>query len=416
MPMMNSLLLMQDVQLLCFTVIFGVLAGQRWSDATRRWLWYSFLANAVGAVGDLSAAHLPVWISQGLNLEMIPLSYALLNVSLVYFNRLSKRAVWISGAILVAFVPVFLLGCNAPDQTCNLALQDLEIALVTLVTAVILLCGAERATRAPRFLMSGFLFVFVVIEFARPAAAFFLYENPDMAFSQRLGLISAVAYIIDTSVLPLAFIWMMNARLEAELVQQSIVDPLTRVLNRRGLEQALERELMRYRRHGNELTVAMIDLDHFKLLNDAYGHPAGDAVLIGVARLLSKLLRQTDVVSRLGGEEFVLVMPHTSAEVSRPVLEQLCQRLRENQDMLPNTQVHIAASFGATTTRGRRAVTGFELLREADIALYGAKKNGRDQVRFFAAGEEEPNALHRSFRLYPSVPDENAKDVRNVTR
>src|ERR1700748_894519 len=96
------------VQLLCFTVVFGVLALQRWSDRMRRWLWYCFLANTAGAIFDLFAGHLPTWISHGINGEMIPLSYALLNVALVYFDRRSKRAVWISALILLAGLPFLL--------------------------------------------------------------------------------------------------------------------------------------------------------------------------------------------------------------------------------------------------------------------------------------------------------------------
>jgi len=381
--MIDTLVLIQDVQLLCYTAIFGVLAMQRWKDATWRWLWYSFVANAVGAFCDLWASHLPHWISQGLNLEMIPLSYALVNVCLMYFSRRSKRVVWLSAAILLAVLPLFLLWCNEPSQLDNFALQDLAIGLETLVMAVLLLRGDERATRVPRFLMSGFLFVFVVIEFARAASAFLWHVDPDVVFSQRLAIVSAVAYIVATSVLPLAFVWMMNARLEAELIQQSIVDQLTKVLNRRGLEQALEREITRYRRYGNELTLVMVDLDHFKQLNDAYGHGAGDIVLTGVASLLGKFLRETDIVGRFGGEEFVVLLPHTDMAKSRPVIEHLCREMRASSDMLPNAAVHITASFGATTTNRRRSVTGRELLREADIALYRAKENGRDQGNFF---------------------------------
>jgi diguanylate cyclase (GGDEF)-like protein len=398
--LISSILLMQDVQLLCFTVIFGVLALQRWRDATWRWLWYSFLANAAGAFCDFTGPHLPLWINQGINVELIPLSYALLNVSLMYFSRLSRRVVWISGIILLIFLPFFLLGSHAPNQVRNLALGDFAIALESLVTAIILLQGTEKPTRSPRYLMSGFLFVFVLIELARAGAAFLLHGDPDMIYAQKLGLASAVVYVVNTSILPLAFVWMMNARLEADLLQQSIVDPLTHVLNRRGLEQALERELTRYRRYGNELTVAMIDLDHFKKLNDAYGHGAGDVVLTGVATLLGNLLRETDVVSRLGGEEFVLLLPHTDIAESQPVLENLCRALRERTDMLPHATVNVTASFGASTTRGRRSITGIELLREADVALYRAKEDGRAQVRFFTSADETRDVLQHSFRIY----------------
>lgn len=381
--LVDATLLIQDIQLLCFTVIFGVLAFQRWHDATRRWLWYSFLANAAGAIFDLLGGHLPNWIGRGINLEMIPLSYALVNVALVHFERRGKLAVWISGAVLVATLPLYLLWCNRTAQFPSNALGDLAIALESVVTIAILSIGRERPTRAPRLLMGGFLVLFALVEFARAGVAFVLHADPDL-FSRNLEITSAVAYIVNVSVLPLAFIWMMNARLEAELVQQSIVDPLTDVLNRRGLERALERELAGFRRYKGDLTVAMLDLDHFKLFNDKYGHAAGDLVLIEVANLLNRLLRETDVVGRLGGEEFVLILPRTDSNHARPVLEMVCKAMRENTVTVPGVEARATASFGATATHGRLAVTALDLLREADVALYEAKKRGRDQVRFFA--------------------------------
>jgi diguanylate cyclase (GGDEF)-like protein len=393
--LVDATLLIQDIQLLCFAIIFGVLALQRWSDATRRWLWYSFLANATGAIFDLLANYLPSWISHGINLEMIPLSYAFTTVAIVYFEGRYKKAVWISGAILLATLPLFLAWRNDPAQVRSFALADLAIALEVLVAAVILCTGTERSTRAPRLLMGGFLFVFAMVELARVGVAFLLHADPD-AFSRRLEVTSAVAYIVNTSVLPLAFIWMMNARLEANLIQQSILDPLTQVLNRRGLEQALERELARYTRYKYSLTVAMVDLDHFKRLNDTHGHATGDAVLVGVAALLKQTLRETDVLGRVGGEEFVLLLPHTNAEESYAILERLRMAVEQDGGTVPLATIHTTASFGATSTHGRESITGAELLQEADVALYTAKKSGRNQVRFISPSSEDAGPLHLS--------------------
>ena len=385
--LVDATLLIQDVQLLCFTIVFGVLALQRWRDGTRRWLWYSFLANAAGAVFDLLGDRLPNWINHGVNLQMIALSYALINVALYCFGGRGKKLVWASFTILLATLPVFLAWSSHPSQVRSYALGDMVIGLECVVTTAMLLGGTERSTKAPRLLMGGFLVAFVLVEFARFGVAFLLHADPD-AFSHKLEVTSAVAYIVNTSLLPLAFIWMMNARLESDLVQQTIVDPLTRVLNRRGLEQALERELAHYRRHGNDMTVAMLDLDHFKQLNDAYGHVAGDMVLMGFADLLGKRLRATDVIGRFGGEEFVLIFPATDAARSGPLLDELCAALRENPFAFLNTTLRATASFGVTTTQGRKTIAAVELLHEADVALYSAKNGGRDQVCFFAPVEE----------------------------
>jgi predicted signal transduction protein with EAL and GGDEF domain len=294
--LLDAILLIQDVQLLCFTVVFGVLAAQRWSDRTRRWLWYTFLANALGAAIDLLGPHLPVWITHGIGPEMFPLSYAVLNVAIVCFDRRPRTASIVSAIILVAGLPFLLAWQNVPSLVRSNALGDLLIALESLVTIVLLMGRHERFTRAPRLLMAAFFVFFTVIEFARPWVAFVMHGDPDVT-TPRLGMISSVTYVVNVSLLPLAFVWMMQARSEWELLQQSIIDPLTGVLNRRGLEQALDRELARYRRYNQELTIAILDLDHFKAINDRYGHPAGDAILRGLADFLRNRLRAAPMCS-----------------------------------------------------------------------------------------------------------------------
>jgi diguanylate cyclase (GGDEF)-like protein len=380
--LMQATLLIQDVQLVCFTVVFAVLALQRWNDRTRRWFWYGFLANTAGAAIDLTQAHLPRWIGHGLNEEPIALSYALLNVAIVCFDRRGRRAVWLSGLILLAGLPFFLAWSGRPVQWPSDALADGLISLECAITTVLLFQGQEPSTRAPRLVMGAFMAFFALIEALRFWVAFPMHTDPDSL--APLEAVSLVTYIIDTSLLPLAFVWLMNARLESDLLQQSIVDALTKVLNRRGLEQALERELARFRRYGEDLTVAMLDLDHFKQCNDEYGHAAGDSILVGAAHLLSQRLRETDVVGRFGGEEFVLLLPHTEAGESASILDHLCQSVREHKDWLPQEQVRVTASFGVTSTQGRRGVSAAELLHEADVALYQAKQGGRDRVKFFS--------------------------------
>jgi diguanylate cyclase (GGDEF)-like protein len=389
--LVGATLLIQDVQLLCFTIVFAVLALQRWNDPMRRWLLYAFLANAAGAIFDLVANHLPLWISHGLNVEMIPLSYAFLNVALIHFDRRGRKAGWLSSFILMAALPVFLAWSKLPNQVRSNALGDLLIALECVVTVWLLFSYKDRSTRAPRWLMGGFLIAFVAIEFARFWVAFPMGGDPDVT-TPKLAIVSAVAYIVNVSLLPLAFIWMMQGRSEWDLLQQSIVDPLTGVLNRRGLQETLARELARYHRYGDSLTVAMLDLDHFKRINDKFGHATGDAILVNVAQMLGERLRETDVVGRIGGEEFVLLFPHADIAQVDPILEQLNRTLKECNDLLPSTDFHVTGSIGVTSTRERHTVGASDLLAEADVALYQAKTNGRNQVCYF----EPSDSLLRS--------------------
>lgn len=379
--LMEAVLLIQDVQLLCFTVVFGLFALQRWSDRTRVWLWSTFLANSLGAVFDLAGNHLPAWIGNGINMEMIPLSYALLNITLIVFDKRSRRAGWISFLILLAALPFFLAWRNNTSLVHSNALEDFLIALECVITTVLLFANREESTRAPRYVMGGFLIPFIAVEAMRFILAFPLRTNPDSIHWFEITCV--VFYIVNTSLLPLAFIWMMHTRLEFELVQQSILDPLTAVLNRRGLEQALDRELMLFHRERRNLTVGLLDLDHFKVINDRYGHVTGDSFLTGTVELLRQQLRATDVIGRFGGEEFVVLMPGTEIKAACERFQQICQAIRGYAGWLPGEKVSMTASIGFSNTRDRNFVSMIELLREADVALYQAKHNGRDQVRIY---------------------------------
>lgn len=386
--MIDALLLIQDVQFLCYTVIFGLVFLQQPADKTRRWLWYSFLANTVGAVLDFAGPHLPAWLGRGVDLTMIPLSYALLNVAFVYFLRRFRFTIWISVAILAGTTPLFLLWSGRAVHFPADALGDLAIGLQCLATAPILCLSSERATKMPRLSMAVFFFPFAGIEIARAVIALGMHRNPD-TYSHTLMITSAVSYVVSGSLLPLAFLWLINSRLEAELRLQNQLDPLTQVLNRRGLRQTLERETELAVESGKPLSVGIFDLDYFKKLNDRYGHRAGDSVLIAVANLLRYVLPENASVARIGGEEFVVLLPETDAKAAFTVLEAIRIKIEDHAERTESGDIYTTASFGVTTMEPSRERDGTELLHEADVALYRAKGNGRNNVQVFSPGKDD---------------------------
>lgn len=174
----------------------------------------------------------------------------------------------------------------------------------------------------------------------------------------------------------------LNAELERaneQLSELALVDALTGLANRRCLDSALESAFNAAGREGLPLSVVIADVDHFKLYNDTFGHPAGDAALRRVAAILRGQIRSRDLVTRYGGEEFALILPATTAEEARRLTERLCRSIAHSSWELRG----ITASFGVAT-QAPETPDAVTLLRQADSALYRSKQTGRDRVTHFA--------------------------------
>jgi diguanylate cyclase (GGDEF)-like protein len=165
------------------------------------------------------------------------------------------------------------------------------------------------------------------------------------------------------------------ARREEVIRQLSLTDALTGVGNRRSLDDRLAAESERAKRYGLPLSLLILDIDHFKRVNDTFGHIAGDAVLRAMGVLLRRFLRQSDSAARLGGEEFVVLMPGTTLADATAVAERMCQEIAAQERVDPPS---ITASFGVAGLQGDES--GVALLARADAALYLAKTGGRNRV------------------------------------
>jgi len=155
-------------------------------------------------------------------------------------------------------------------------------------------------------------------------------------------------------------------------------DYLTGALNRRGMDEALEREFNRADRHNTTLCIAMLDIDHFKKLNDTLGHATGDQALTHLVRVLKDVLRPTDVLARYGGEEFIIILPATPQDEAVKAIVRVQRELTKNFFMHNNDRVLITFSAGVAERKpGESAV---DLIPRADVALYQAKHSGRNQV------------------------------------
>ena len=177
-----------------------------------------------------------------------------------------------------------------------------------------------------------------------------------------------------------------NVRLRVSLRQQSIIDPLTQLYNRRYLDEVLKRELARSDRSGAPLSVLVLDLDHFKRINDTFGHEAGDAVLRKVALTLRENIRSCDVACRMGGEEMVVLLPECGIEHALKRADALRLAIAACDVLHDGQRIGATASIGVASYPQHGSDMP-ALVHAADLALYEAKHEGRNCVRVAKQGD-----------------------------
>ena len=175
-------------------------------------------------------------------------------------------------------------------------------------------------------------------------------------------------------------------QLQEKFYEQSIHDPLTGLYNRRFLNESLEREISRAKRSGHPVSIAILDIDYFKEVNDTYGHEAGDVALIHLAGIMTKLTRAGDFVFRYGGEEFLIMLPATSHAEAHQFAERCRQHIEGAVLAYADQQIHLTVSIGVATF-GPQEAGPERVLKAADAALYQAKTSGRNCVMI--DGEEK---------------------------
>jgi diguanylate cyclase (GGDEF)-like protein len=171
----------------------------------------------------------------------------------------------------------------------------------------------------------------------------------------------------------------VEAQYHEEIYRMTIIDGLTQVHVKRYLLEALDKELMRARRHQRELSFLMIDIDHFKKINDVHGHLAGDHVLKEVARLIQQRIRRDEVLARYGGEEFAIILPETTLEGGCALAEGLREKIEESRFVFQGETIRVTISIGAAVLIEEHR-TSLDLIKKADEKLYEAKRAGRNRV------------------------------------
>lgn len=222
-------------------------------------------------------------------------------------------------------------------------------------------------------LIAGYRAVLTEICYSRPWATVDAHKDPRWLYS-----LAAMAFL--AACLVMCDLWFVVAELKRELAEQASTDPLTGALNRRAMGKAVLRETARSVRYGSPLCMVVLDIDHFKRINDAYGHAAGDRVLQAFVLEVRKMLRTNDVLARTGGEEFTLLLPNTPAVAAVVAAERVRQAIEALEVLFEGHPLRFTVSAGVAQLDSSES--GWEgMMRRADAAMYQAKENGRNSVR-----------------------------------
>jgi diguanylate cyclase (GGDEF)-like protein len=252
-------------------------------------------------------------------------------------------------------------------------------AAVLCIVAFELFRGAPDRSVATRF-TAFVLTAIAVVMVARVAYTLSLGRDARTLFSGdpvQLGFVATfVALGIGSA---MGFMLMIAEKLRSELARLATLDPLTGVYNRRTFADLAGREISRASRLGTELALVMIDLDHFKSVNDRFGHAAGDDVLREFVAIARRGLRRPDLIGRYGGEEFCILLPDTSRLEAVQVAQRLRGAVEHAEVMVRDAATRFTVSVGIAHS-DRTGLDLDTLLREADLALYRAKSLGRNQV------------------------------------
>ncbi|MEL0166888.1 MAG: GGDEF domain-containing protein [Pseudomonadaceae bacterium] len=278
---------------------------------------------------------------------------------MLYFLR-HDMVSWVIGVVAIALLALFMF---IPNRV------YLSLLAAAFLSGGMMVCVAARGMGTDKVIGLGFILALPT------AVGFFTALRWQLAQRRQYALLMQVI----SSNRELQDEIKRREALEAELKRQATTDPLTGLFNRRQYEMLFQRERERCARLGQEMTLCVMDLDHFKRVNDQHGHDAGDAVLKHVAQHLSCALRHSDIVGRFGGEEFILILPDTGLEQAVSVLNRLREELAQTPVPVRGQLLPVSATFGVTMVQPDD--TDLEVtIRRADVALYEGKGAGRNRV------------------------------------
>ena len=345
----------------------------------------AFASGGTGALLLLLNHRVPDFLSGPCSDVAVLLAFVLLHRAVLDLLEeapgLPRFGLILLGMEALAHVATFTLHSSGRVRV---AVLGCLVTMQCLQTALLLIRRSRYGIRASMWFNAGILISFGVLNLIRSGAM--LIGSLRASVLSPIETATFLAYIAAALGLAFGFFWMTTAELSAELEYMASTDPLTRVYNRRVFRDWCEKELARTYRSGTTFSILVIDVDHFKRINDRFGHRAGDLVLCAVVEQMQDSVRGIDVLGRWGGEEFVALLPGAGEEAALIV----AHRVRRNVEKLRLARILCDGGYpidadGLTVSVGMASHRGEtdrieDMLDRADCALYRAKAEGRNRV------------------------------------
>jgi diguanylate cyclase (GGDEF)-like protein len=340
---------------------------------------YGYAAFAIGVELLALRNHIPDFFSITVANSILILINVFLYWGIAELLYLRRPQRWLLPASIIPTAAISLYYSYVQPDVSARIIGISVIAVLQYGLIVHLLSGpGPRRIHMPRRGLAALFTLYAALNIYRSWEAH-LHDPRSLLSSAATSTFSFLTPILIGVMTALGVIWLAMAQLQHELEAQSRTDSLTGLLNRRALEQIGIQAVEYARRQSSALSLIILDLDHFKSINDEHGHDGGDAALHHAARCLRDNLRDIDHVARLGGEEFVAVLPGITHARAAEIAEGLRHCLASLTVEHLSQEIRLSASFGVATMLPTDT-TWLEILRRGDRALYIAKEQGRDRV------------------------------------
>lgn len=373
-----TLLLVNLVVTVALCVSMGVVARRVRRDGMVWWAWamasqtLTFLL--LGLRGQVSD-----WLSIVLANTLMVATFALFSEGLSEFQHRRPRRWLIWGPVLLLLVAQVLL---VNEQRIRPLLSNAVMVFQALVLLQLILSGRrERPGRGQYFVAAGFALIVLALLLRLTAQLAGWVDLRQVTESNPVHALSLLMATLIIVIVAMGLVLMSKERADALNRNLALQDELTGLHNRRSIQRLLDQQLAMLARGRRPLAVLLIDVDHFKRINDTHGHLSGDLALREIGACLLARLRSQDLVGRWGGEEFIALLPDTGIAGARKLAEQLRRAVEQLQVVsLVGKQMPLTVSIGLHACVPADDASREELIAAADKALYQAKQNGRNRV------------------------------------